>query len=498
MHKSTTLFKISFFTFAFSLFTISYAQESKVAKVDSLQTTNLNIPNSIQVEEGDVKITDGTNTLIRITDEGTFGAIEIKNGVPSTTTDKLYNDGGTLKFDGSSLGGGSGTTQINDLSDAKTGGASVYLGTNAGTNDDGTDNRNTGLGQGTLATVTTGRYNVGLGYSALRNLETAEGNIGLGLNSLFSNSSGNYNIGLGQGSQYYLVTGSNNIGIGFRANINNTGGSNNTIIGHEAGAGAASHIKSDNVFIGFRAGYNETESNKLYIENSDSSSPLIWGDFATDSIKINGGLEVTSKTKTPLLQVTTGATDGHVLTSDIDGNATWQAPGDSGLNLSIGDTYQGGIIFWLDGSGEHGLIVAPSGQSIPAPLPWGELNVLTRMEGIYTGQANSKLIISINTNNGTTIDYAAKSCDDLVLNGYSDWYLPSIDELVLMLINIGMEGLGNFPSNYYYWSSNMGNAGLGSAKVMVVNLDMQSTSIVNVLYVDYDQIYVSTRAIRTF
>ena len=38
-----------------------------------------------------------------------------------------------------------------------------------------------------------------------------------------------------------------------------------------------------------RAGYNETASNKLYIDNSDTSTPLFWGDFDTNNVVINGG-----------------------------------------------------------------------------------------------------------------------------------------------------------------------------------------------------------------
>ena len=345
MNKSTIFFTFSFllFTFAFS-----FAQESKIVKTDTLKT--INQPNSPQAEEGDVKITDGTNTLIRITDEGTFGTIEIKNGVPSATTDKLYNDAGTLKFDGSSLGGGSGATEINDLTDGKTGGSSVFLGTNSGTNDDGTDNRNTGLGQGALAAVSNGQYNVGIGYASLKNISTGIGNVSIGLNSLFSSISGNYNIALGQGSQYYLTDGKNNIAIGFQANINNSSGQDNTIIGHLAGGGGSSHSKSGNVFLGFSAGFNETSDNKLYIENSSSASPLIWGDFTADSVKINGGLEVTSKIKTPLIQVTTGAANGDVLMSDANGNATWNPTANidkdwfvSGNNMSSQPTGNVGI-----------------------------------------------------------------------------------------------------------------------------------------------------------
>ena len=47
------------------------------------------------------------------------------------------------------------------------------------------------------------------------------------------------------------------------------------------------------MFIGYNAGYDETGSNKLYIENSDSSNPLIYGEFDNDFVKINGGFQVT-------------------------------------------------------------------------------------------------------------------------------------------------------------------------------------------------------------
>jgi hypothetical protein len=48
---------------------------------------------------------------------------------------------------------------------------------------------------------------------------------------------------------------------------------------------------SRNVFLGYKAGYNETGSDKLYIENSDIATPLIYGDFATNYLRINGNLQ---------------------------------------------------------------------------------------------------------------------------------------------------------------------------------------------------------------
>ena len=81
--------------------------------------------------------------------------------------------------------------------------------------------------------------------------------------------------------------------------------------------------------------------------------------------------------------------------------------------LKIGDPYQGGKIFWLDATGQHGLIAAPNDQSAKG---WS----------------------------------AAQLCNDLVLGGYSDWYLPSKDELNKLYLN--KTAVGNLASAFY-WSS---------------------------------------------
>jgi len=46
------------------------------------------------------------------------------------------------------------------------------------------------------------------------------------------------------------------------------------------------------VFIGYQAGYSETGSDKLYVDNSNTTTPLIYGDFSADEIIVNGSLGV--------------------------------------------------------------------------------------------------------------------------------------------------------------------------------------------------------------
>ena len=284
----------SFYLFTFSN---SFAQTNSAIQ-DSLKYGAISSVNSIQAEQGDVKFTDGTNELLRITDEGTFGAIEFKSGVPSSPTNKLYLDGTTLKFSGSSLGGGA--SSINELSDAKYNAVnnSLYLGFEAGKNN---NNNSTQFSTS----------NVGIGYKALTNDDLGVGNTAVGFQALLSNNSnGSGNTAIGASALVNNYTGSFNIGIGNLANYYNTSGSSNTIIGFNAGYGSGPHSKSnnvflgnksgfynegnDNIFIGYRAGYNENGNDKLYIENSSSSSPLIWGDFTDGSelVKINGNFFV--------------------------------------------------------------------------------------------------------------------------------------------------------------------------------------------------------------
>jgi hypothetical protein len=115
----------------------------------------------------------------------------------------------------------------------------------------------------------------------------------------------------------------------------------------------------------------------------------------------------------------------------------------------VGQNYGGGIVFYVDGTGKHGLTAATGNQN--ASAQWFNGNYIETHAAetkIGAGEENTTAIINIQ-GAGT---YAATICDSLDLNGYNDWFLPSKDELNLLYLQKA-KGLVSGLVNDFYWSS---------------------------------------------
>jgi len=128
-------------------------------------------------------------------------------------------------------------------------------------------------------------------------------------------------------------------------------------------------------------------------------------------------------------------------------------------SLYIGMEAFGGLIFHIDQTGEHGLVAAL--QDLDGVYEWGCYEIEfsgADGEDIGAGLENTEAIVNqgCQTENGGIT--AAQAALDYEVNGYSDWYLPSKDELIEMYSTIGQGGpegnIGSFEnSSPRYWSS---------------------------------------------
>ena len=121
-------------------------------------------------------------------------------------------------------------------------------------------------------------------------------------------------------------------------------------------------------------------------------------------------------------------------------------------NLEIGAIYQGGIVFYIDETGEHGLVAASEDLG---EYQWGCYGTeISGADGtaIGTGYQNTLDIVA-----GCSESSAASEALIYESEGFDDWYLPSRDELVEMYNTIGYGGpegnIGGFESELVYWSS---------------------------------------------
>ena len=384
-------------------------------------------------DEYNMPLTDGTTNQVMQTDgsenvtwvDATSVGTDDQNisgsGLSGTTLTIGIEGGTNETVDLSSLQDGTGAQTINQLNDAKYNSTSLslYLGEDAGASDTGNGDRNLGIGYQSLFNNSTGDGNTSIGYQTMYNASgigntaigqqaLSQGNIGngntaIGLWASRANNSGSSNLTMGAQSYYANTTGSGNTILGTTSG-RYVNGDNNTMIGYQSGHGNGTVSNfSRSVFIGYNSGYYETNSDRLYIENSSTSSPLIYGEFDNNLIRINGTLDINNQFTFPSID---GATN-QVIQTDGSGNLSWVDPSslDDGDWTTVGadiERQSGDVYIGNTANTNNNLYISASLIDWDTPsyyLNPGNLNIMNEIQ-FDTGSASDPKIRFTETNSG--------------------------------------------------------------------------------------------------
>ena len=203
----------------------------------------------------------------------------------------------------------------------------------------------------------------------------------------------------------------------------------------------------------------DPENNMLAYDISTPSSPTLRSTLATgilpNAITCSGTYAYITNGNSNDMSVIKTSSRG-VLTSNGSGGFTWDNTNNA-CSYSIGQYAPalGGFIFYLDGTGCHGLVCAPTDQNEGVgDLFFTSPNAVNLVDsGIGLGKGNTQYLIK-KFLGPTYAECAAGKCTTYNGGGFKDWYLPSRYELILMWLTVGQgaANVGGFASDVY-WNS---------------------------------------------
>ena len=332
---------------------------------------------------------------------------------------------------------------------------------------------NTAFGASSLFSNTSGASNSAIGGLSLYLNSTGANNTASGYRALFSNISGSNNQAIGQEALSRNTTGSYNTAIGQDIFATNTIGSNNTGIGSGADVGA--NNLSNATAIGYNAVVNA--SNTIQLGNSAVTAVITSGKVivgASSAASASAVLEASSTTQ-GFLPPRMTTTQRNAISSPAAGLTIWNTTyvqlevyngslwvnmnGISDKTPTVGQYFQGGKVAYILVSGDpgydantpHGLIAATGDQSTGFRWNNGGSYTITgaTATAIGTGLSNTNTIIA--SQGETAISYAAGLARAYKGGGYTDWYLPSKDELDKLYLS--KDVIGGFTNISYLSSS---------------------------------------------
>jgi len=192
-------------------------------------------------------------------------------------------------------------------------------------------------------------------------------------------------------------------------------------------------------------------------ENPDASAAL-------DITSTTGGLlipRMTAAQRDAISSPATGLmiyqTDGTVGFYYYNGSS-WSEVAATSATYSIGDVVNGGVVFWIDSTGQHGLVAAFS--DVATSVEWGcygtDLpNVLNVSNGISPAGLGAEIGDGFNNTNDILQDCSTAPAALAARSLGAQWFLPSAKELNQMYINkTTLEGVSGFAAfSSFYWSS---------------------------------------------
>ena len=185
------------------------------------------------------------------------------------------------------------------------------------------------------------------------------------------------------------------------------------------------------------ATYNTTLTSLSNLKTVGTITTGIWSATTIDIANGGTGLK-------------TAGLSGQALTTSAAGTLTWTNVSELTGAHYIGESFGGGIVFYVHDNGKHGLIVSTEDQGVEVKWYNGTYSTTNAFrDGVNAGLLNTERII-LSQGSG---NYAAQIAASYKGGGYGDWYLPSAYELGLLHIQRALFFTG---SNviYYYYSSN--------------------------------------------